>query len=183
MSENKYSLISIALEIVVTGGQDPQISCRADAEAVVKASKFSPIGERGVCRFVRAADYSSKERNSYFESANDKTMIIIHIEGIEGVENIDDILEVEEIDVVFIGPYDLSQSVGLSGQVDHPHVEELMKSVVNKALKKGKSVGTFVDNDIAAKKWRAHGVKYISYSVDMGMIYDKFKEVVDQFND
>ena len=72
--------------------------------------KYSPRGEREVCRYVRAAKYSSMDKFEYFKTANNETMIIAHIEGVEGINNLNEIMSVVGIDVIFIGPYDLSQS-------------------------------------------------------------------------
>jgi len=121
-----------------------------EAERAVEASKFVPEGHRGVCRFVRAADYSSMDRYRYFEASNRETMVIGHIEGVEGVRNIEEILDVKGFDIAFIGPYDLSQSLGVPGRVDHPSVVEKMGEVVVKAGKRGVAVGTFVDDVKAA---------------------------------
>lgn len=179
VSENNPALISRALDIGADAVQVPQVSTRTDAEKVVQAAKFAPLGERGVCRYVRAAGYSSVDRQAYFTLANQNTRTIIHIEGEEGMENIQDILQVEGIDVIFIGPYDLSQSLGLPGQVDHPLVVARMREIIDRAREAGKIVGTFVDDVDAARKWLALGVQYIAYSVDTGIIYQSFKEIAD----
>lgn len=181
ITENNPAMISRALDIGADAVQVPQVSTKKDAEDVVKAAKFSPLGERGVCRFVRAAGYSSVDKTEYFEKANRETMVIIHIEGQEGVENLDDILTVDGIDVVFIGPYDLSQSLGIPGQVNHPLVEEKMKEVIKKAQSKGKCVGTFVDDVETGHKWMKLGVQYISYSVDTGIIHETCKDITKRF--
>jgi 4-hydroxy-2-oxoheptanedioate aldolase len=138
VSENCDYLISRALDIGADGVQIPQISTVEDAKKAVKAAKFSPAGQRGVCRYVRAAEYSALNKEQYFSEANENAMVIIQIEGLEGIKNIDKIMEVEGIDVIFIGPYDLSQSLGIPGQVNHEAVREKMKEVISKAEKKGK---------------------------------------------
>lgn len=181
VGENNPNMISRALDIGTDGVQIPQISTKEDAMKAVKAAKFMPLGERGVCKYVRAAKYTSIDKNQYFDIANKDTLVIIHIEGIEGIENLDEILEVEGIDVIFIGPYDLSQSLGIPGDINNIKVEEKMKEVVSKASEKGKIIGTFVDDLEMAKKWSTHGVQYISYSVDVGIIYDSFNKIVDNF--
>jgi len=181
VGENRPHPISRALDIGADAVQIPQISSKEDAIKAVKAAKFAPLGERGVCRYVRAANYSSLDKKEYFKLANEETMVIIHVEGVEGINNIDEILEVEGIDIIFIGPYDLSQSLGIPGDVNNVIVEEKMKEVIKKAHEKGKLVGTFVDDLDAAKKWRALGVQYISYSVDVGIIYESFKNIIEKF--
>jgi len=179
--ENNAGMISQALDIGADAVQVPQICSKKDAEELLKAAKFYPRGERGVCRYVRAAEYSAIEKTEYFKKANRDSMVIIHIEGQEGIDNFDEIISVDGIDVVFIGPYDLSQSLGLPGQINHPLVEEKMKQVVEKARSNGKYVGTFVDDMETGNKWIKLGVQYISYSVDVGIIYNACTSITHKF--
>ena len=173
-------MISRALDIGANIVQVPQICNRQDAEDVVRAAKFAPLGERGVCRYVRAAKYTAIDKHQYFREANQETMVVIHIEGIEGISNIDEILSVKGLDVIFLGPYDLSQSLGVHGEVEHFKVIEMMHEVTKKAKNKNIAVGTFVDNTRMAEKWIQLGIQYISYSVDVGMIYEKCLDVVTE---
>jgi len=172
VGENNESLISKVLDIGAQGVQVPQIGNKKDAIKVVEAAKFSPLGMRGVCRYVRAAGYSSIDKNIYFEESNQNTLVILQIEGKEGIENLDGILDVDGIDIIFIGPYDLSQSLGVPGQINHPKVLDAMKSVVNKAKLKNKIVGTFVESLEDLKMWKELGVLYLSYKVDVGIFFD-----------
>ena len=178
--ENCDFIFGEALDIGAGGLQIPQITTKAEAEAVMEKVKFHPEGKRGVCRFVRAAGYSAKDRFDYFTDAN-RAVIILQIEGTEGIAAIDDILDVKGIDVIFVGPYDLSQSLGLTGQVDHPLVEEKMLEIVQKCKEKGVTAGTFADGFDSAEKWRGKGVRYISYSVDVGIFYGAVSDLVNRF--
>ncbi|GAA3617180.1 aldolase/citrate lyase family protein [Flavivirga amylovorans] len=178
--EINENMISKALDIGADYVQVPQIETAADAERVVKAAKFFPEGSRGVCRYVRAADYASMPKENYFGNANKTTGTIIHIEGNIAFNNIDEILAVDGIDVIFIGPYDMSQSCGVPGQVNHPKVISQMKEIVEKAAPLGKVVGTFVESPESAKQWIDLGVKYISYAVDVGIYFDACKNIVDK---
>ncbi len=175
VSENNESSISKALDIGAQGVQVPQINNKQDALKVITAAKFAPIGKRGVCRYVRAAGFSSKDKNLYFEESNQNTLVILQIEGKEGIENLDNILDVNGIDIIFIGPYDLSQSLGVPGQTNHPEVINAMKSVVNKAKQKNIVVGTFVETPEDLNMWKDLGVLYLSYKVDVGIFYDACK--------
>lgn len=177
VKESCASVMSEVLDIGAGGIQVPQITTREEAENVIKRTKFAPVGERGVCRFVRAAQYSAKDRFEYFKDANN-TVTILQIEGQEGIDNLDDIISVEGIDVIFIGPYDLSQSLGVAGQIDHPMVEKKMLEIIKSCAEKGITVGTFVDTVENARKWQKLGVKYISYSVDMGIFYEAMRDIL-----
>lgn len=180
VSDNDPNQISKALDIGAMGIQIPQISGVDDAEKAVNSCKYSPMGERGVCRFVRAASYSAMDRYEYFSMSNAETLVILQIEGIEGINELDGILEVPGVDIIFLGPYDLSQSLGLPGQIDHPKVEAKMREVINKAKKKGVTIGTFVDNISNANKWQSVGVQYISYSVDVGIFYEAGQDIINK---
>ena len=177
--EINENAISKALDIGVKYVQIPQIETKADAERVVKASKFYPEGSRGVCRFVRAANYSATPKMDYFKNANSETGVIIHIEGKKALDNINEIIEVDGIDVIFIGPYDLSQSLGYPGEINHPRVIDMMEQIIIKASAKGKRIGTFAENIEEAKKWIKFGVQYISYSVDVGIYYEACSKIVE----
>lgn len=179
VKENCESVMGEALDIGAGGLQIPQISSKSEARAAIERVKFYPEGRRGVCRFVRAASYSAKDRFEYFNDAN-KSVIILQIEGKEGIDNIDGILDVPGIDAVFLGPYDLSQSLGLTGQVSHPAVEEKMLDIIKKCNERNITAGTFADTPENAKKWRKNGIKYIAYSVDVGIFYNAVRDLADQ---
>jgi len=183
VGSNDEALILRALDIGAQGIEIPQINKKSDAIQAVKSVKYSPQGERGMCRYVRAANYSSMDKFKYFKCANRETMIIAHIEGIEGIKNLDEILSVQGIDVIFIGPYDLSQSLGIPGEVNHPLVIEKMQEVVSKCKEKNVAVGTFADDIKTAKSWISLGVQYMAFSVDVGILYETSKNIVDHLAD
>lgn len=170
-----------ALDIGAAGVEIPQITNAQQAEKAVNMAKFYPKGERGACRFVRAAKYSHTERERYFENANN-TLVIIQLEGAEAIKNLDEIFKVKGIDIIFIGPYDLSQSLGVPGQTTHPLVINAMKSIIEKAKKNGITIGTFTDSDETVKMWLESGVQYISYSVDVGIFYESCRHLVHKFH-
>jgi 4-hydroxy-2-oxoheptanedioate aldolase len=174
--------ISKPLDLGAMGVQIPQVASHEMAKECIRAARFFPKGERGVCRFVRAANYSSLSREEYFRKANEM-LIIIQLEGKEAIKEIDSILKVEGIDIVFIGPYDLSQSLGVPGQIDHPLVINAMNEIVKRALSRGIVVGTFTDTIQAAAMWKKAGVQYISYSVDVGIFTNACTQLVKDLKD
>lgn len=100
----------------------------------------------------------------------------------EAILDIENILKVEGIDIIFIGPYDLSQSLELPGQISHPLVIEAMNNIVKRAREMGKIVGTFTDTPQAAEMWKKAGVQYISYSVDVGIFTTACSQLVTNLN-
>jgi len=178
---NQPELIAKALDIGAEGVQIPQISTKIEALAAVKAAKFSPQGARGSNRYVRAAQYSATDKFAYFANANQETAVIIQVEGKEGIDNLAEILTVEGIDVLFIGPYDLSASLGIPGQIEHPVLVAEMKKNMELARQAGIAIGFFVDDVESAIKWKRWGVQYISFAADVGLLYEIFKEKVNAF--
>ena len=176
VKEDRLSVIGEVLDIGAAGVQAPQIVDAASARAVVERAKFAPAGARGVCRFVRAAEYSSMERDRYFRESNE-TLVIAQLEGVEALRNVESILGVAGLDIIFIGPYDLSQSLGVTGQVGHPLVLEKMAFLVELCSRNGLVAGTFVDTLANAEKWISAGVRYIAYSVDVGIFSDACRQL------
>jgi len=183
VNKNNESMISKALDIGAQGIQVPQINNVQSARDVINAARFSPLGNRGICRYVRAAEYSKKNKHDYFEESNKNTLVIIQIEGKKGLENIDSILQVDGIDIVFIGPYDLSQSMGVPGQTNHPKVLEAMRMVTEKANQYNKIVGTFIETPADLKIWKDLGLLYLSYKVDMGIFYNACCNLYNELNE
>lgn len=173
---SNYENISKVLDIGAAGVQVPQVTCAKEAEQVIREARYFPQGERGVCRFVRAAHYSAMDREQYFPEAN-RALVIIQLEGQEAIDNLDEIMEVEGIDILFIGPYDLSQSLGVPGQTTHPAVIAQMQEIVSRAKEKHILVGTFTDNTETLKMWSDAGVQYLSYSVDVGIFREACTQV------
>lgn len=169
-------LIGKALDLGADGIQVPSISSFEQAREVLKQAKFHPAGERGVCRFVRAAEYSNTEKKEYFIESN-KSLVILQLEGKQGLEAFDQIIELEGVDIIFIGPYDLSQSLGVPGEIEHSIVVEEISKMVEKAAARNVKLGTFCDSVEQYTKWKKHGMNYLAYSVDIGLFLDKLKEI------
>ncbi len=179
VKEDSPSIIGEVLDVGAGGIHVPRIVTSESAREVIERARFAPEGMRGVCRYVRAADYSSKDRFEYFKEANE-AVIVLGIEGTEALENVDEIIGVEGIDIIFVGPYDLSQSLGITGRIDDPLVAEQMTRIIDKCVMKEIAVGTFVETIENAIRWRDLGVKYLCYSVDVGIYYHACQRIIHQ---
>jgi len=166
--KNDAPQIQRALDIGSAGVQVPQIETKADAEAVVRGAKYSPLGARGLSFYTRAGVYSAAG-TQITDQLNEESLIVVHVEGKRGVDNIEEIVSVTNIDVIFLGPYDLSQSLGIPGQVRDPRVIELMSQCITLIRNAGKAAGTFADTPEIAKQWIDAGVQYVALGVDVGI--------------
>jgi len=179
--ENSEAEVQRALDIGASGVEIPQIETRADAEAAVDHARFAPLGERGLSQYVRAGDYAGHDE--YPGSQNETVCLVVHIEGKTGVENIEEILTVEGIDVFFLGPYDLSQSLGIPGEVRDDRVEREMERVCDAAARLDKTVGTFADDVEMARQWIDAGVQYVALSVDAAVLTDSLNALTTDLRD
>jgi 4-hydroxy-2-oxoheptanedioate aldolase len=150
------------LDAGALGVQMPMINTRADAEQVVRSVKYYPLGRRGLAG-VRAAAYGLVQPLSeYVQQANQETLVITHVETMDAVHNLPEMLEVEGIDVVFIGPTDLSQAMGYPGRPQEPVVQETIDRVIKQVLASGKAVGTICSSGEQAKRLIDKGVLYLA---------------------
>jgi 4-hydroxy-2-oxoheptanedioate aldolase len=116
------------------------------------------------------------DRDVFFADSND-TLLVMQVEGTEVLADIDEIIELEGLDVLFIGPYDLSQSLGVPGQINDPTVIEAISFIVKKARSRNVMVGTFCDTITDAKRMSSLGIEYIAYSVDLNILSSACNEL------
>lgn len=176
--ENQQVEILQNLDLGYAGVQVPNVDTPRQARDLVSYVKYTPLGVRGLSPSVRACDYGTCGVQEYIDTANDNTMIVSHCETRECVKNLDEILQVEGIDVIFIGPMDLSQSYGVPGNTAHPAVRDAIATIKAKTLASGKAVGTVAANAEAAKKLIAEGIQYILLASDQGMIVQWGKSAI-----
>lgn len=181
--ENTKSAISRALDRGATGILVPHVSTKAETQKVVSASKFFPNGERGMDIHGRPANYGMVSKEQYLSEANQNTLVAIQIENLQGVKGLKDILEVKGIDVIFIGPYDLSQSMGIPGQVSHPELISEMEKMVKLIRGAGTVAGIYVDDPQTAKRWTDLGVQFISILIDVLIFYQGCKSLLEKLKE
>jgi 2-dehydro-3-deoxyglucarate aldolase len=152
----------------------PMVNTRADAELAVRSAKYPPLGFRGV-GLARAQGYGTTFAD-YVTGANASTLVIVQIEHKDAVANIDEILEVPGIDGTFIGPYDLSMSMGLAGQLDHPEVVAARDRVLQATRARGLAAGIhLVHPDRAATDLQTYvdqGYRFIALGTDILFLGD-----------
>jgi 2-keto-3-deoxy-L-rhamnonate aldolase RhmA len=152
----------------------PMVNTKADAKLTVQMTKYPPLGSRGV-GLARAQGYG-EYFDEYVKNANDDTLLIVQIEHKDAVANIEEILSVPGIDGTFIGPYDLSLSLGIPGQIGHPEVLAAKRKVLDATLAHGLIAGVhFVQPNTAAEDCRravAEGYRFIALGTDILFLGD-----------
>jgi 4-hydroxy-2-oxoheptanedioate aldolase len=164
------SCIMRAVDAGAEGVQIPQVENAEMAKVVSQAARYFPDGKRGLCSYVRAADYSAISPDEHMSSSNKEVLTVIHIEGEAAASGVNAILDTPGIDVIFLGPWDLSQSLGVPGKTKDPKVIGVMETVIKACKKKGIVAGTFVREIEDAKRWIDLGVQYMMVSTDAGLL-------------
>ena len=129
--------------------------------------------------YARSARYGTIPKEVYFERANEQTLLGVQIEGMQAVQRLDEILDVQGPDLVFVGPYDLSQSLGIPGQTNAEPVLARVQEIVDAARARGKSVGIYADDVEEARRWRALGIQFLAVSVDVRLYWCACQAMVD----
>ena len=174
--ENKENYYKWCLDLGIKYIQIPHIQTSYDVKMAIKYSNFSPNGDRGLCRFVRAANFSDMPKEEYIANSNAKTSLIFQIEGEAGVNNIDEIIsEIPKNSSIFIGPYDLSQSLGIPGKIWDNKVVDKMTDIIEKCKKNNIKIGTFTDSYDGIKHWTEMELDFIEYASDMNVFMQGFK--------
>ena len=155
------SLISRLLDIGMQGVQVAHVRSRADVEAIVRSVKYYPEGARGLSH-CRAAGYGlGLPLSEYVQRANDATMIVLMIEDAEAIDELDEMLRYDAVDVVVVGPGDLSQSLGLPGEYGHPVVVETIQRIMDRVNASGKVLGSAGGDVESIRRHLRTGSKYV----------------------
>ncbi|MGJ6969363.1 HpcH/HpaI aldolase family protein [Streptosporangium sp. G11] len=167
--DDSETWIKHALDTGCNGIIVPHVSTAQQAQSVVERAKYPPLGKRSI-GIARAHGYGTHFAK-YLQEANDRVAVIAQIEDTEGVNNIHDILDVRGIDAVFIGPYDLSGTMGILGDLAHPLLTEVIGRVRTACEERKVPLGIFCPNAAAARKEIDRGVMLIAVGSDAGYTF------------
>jgi len=162
VAHNTPHLLLRALDIGAQGLHIPDVNSADDARRAVTSSRYGPEGERGLAG-VRAADYGLEQPLSeYCREANKQVMVIAHIESLQAVEALDSLLEVDGIDVYYLGPQDLSNSMGIPGQSGDERVRKLVDESIERIAQAGRTAGCIATDADTARRYIDLGARYIA---------------------
>ena len=159
---NSPHLILRALDTGAAGVHVPDVSDAVAARSAVESVKYGPHGNRGLAN-VRAARYGLQgPLADYAKAANDQTMVIVHIEEVEAIHNLDLLLKQEGVDVYYLGPVDLSNSLGIPGQTKDSRVMSLVDEAIQQIVAAGKIAGCIASDLAEADHYVSLGARYIA---------------------
>ena len=179
VTTNEAHVILRFLDTGLHGVHVPWVNSPAEAEQAVRSVKYQPRGQRGLAG-SRASDWGMTEPIAdYTRRANRETLVVAQIETRAAVDAIEEYTAIEGIDVLFIGPNDLSHSLGHPGEISHPDVVAAMDRVTGVVVASDKTLGTFVGSAAAARDWLDRGARYIATGTD-GFLRDGMRDYLAQ---
>jgi 4-hydroxy-2-oxoheptanedioate aldolase len=164
--KNGYTSIMRALEFGANGIMIPHCCSAAEAEQWVRWSRFPPAGNRGFDHAGADADYGLSDPIEYLDKQNGEIFLAVQIEDREAVDRVDEIAAVDGVDLLFVGPADLSISYGFPLQRQHPAIQRAIDKVANAAQKRGKWWGTVTETPETAQTELNRGARMITCAND-----------------
>ena len=153
------------LDFGAEGIMCPRICTLTDAEQAVKAIRYQPEGVRGVAKMIRAARFGA-DFEEYYANHKKNLVCIVQIETAEILDSLDSVAATDGVDVLFVGPTDLSIALGVYGKPDHPKFVEAIKATADAAAKEGKAAGILLKNPEEFKRYYDVGFRFIACGSD-----------------
>jgi len=175
----QYHFISRTFDVGALGIMVPNVKTAQEAGAIVDAAKYAPLGNRGVSLGVAHTDYQPVDPQAFMTYANANTTLICQIESRQGLDNLDEIAQTDGIDVLWVGHFDLSQSLGIPGQFHHDRFLDALKKVADTAKRFGLGAGIQPGGIDQAKEWMEIGFNVISYGADHSVYMNAMTQAVE----
>ncbi len=179
IAANETPRFKRALDAVAAGVMVPLVGTAAEARAAVAAMRYPPRGIRGVAKLNRACGFGASFEE-YFARAHEWLVTVVQIETAEGVANAADIAAVDGVDVLFVGPMDLTASLGIPGQFGHPEYLEALRKVAAAARSAGKAAGILVPDPKQLPLCRELGLTVVALGSDGGSAHFGLRQAAAQ---
>jgi len=168
-----------ALETGAKSIMVPHVKSFDNASRIAKACKYFPEGNRGLSPYTRSHDFTHVEIEKSLKKSNIDTLVGILVEGEEGLSNLEDIAGVEGIDFIYLGLFDICQSVGLPGQLMHDRVLKEISRCQEIIRSNGKVAGSMAIDSVYIKMLKDNNYQFIAYLNDAAAIKNHFTDVLD----
>jgi 2-keto-3-deoxy-L-rhamnonate aldolase RhmA len=169
------------LDMGASGVMVPFINNAKQADIAAKSTRYPPHGIRGLSTASRASDFG-RNFDHYFAHANDTLLTVVQIESEEAVKNANEIAAVDGIDVLFVGPADLSTNMGIPLQLDHPDFQRALKTIVSACKNAGKAAGILLGKHEQIAPAVEAGFTFIALSTDITVVANGMKNIAAALN-
>jgi 2-keto-3-deoxy-L-rhamnonate aldolase RhmA len=174
-----YPLIARTLDAGALGLMVPHVEAAADAREIVRCAKYPPMGERGFGLRSALTDYSGPSVAEAIDWSNTETMIMAQVESRRCLDHLDEIAAVQGIDVLLIGPTDLSISLEVPGEFLHPSMQAAYRRVVETASRHGVAAGIHPPDLKVVQQGRDMGMRLLMYASDIRLLLSAGRQAVD----
>jgi len=166
VTTNQPPVILRFLDAGAHGVQVPWVNSADEVERAVQAAKYGPRGMRGLAGSRQGGWGLAEPLGAFTQQANRETMVVIHVETAQAAAAVEEYVAIDGVDVLFIGPTDLSHSLGHPGDPAHPDVVDVMDHITEVVGASDKTLGVFVGTRKAAEEWHAKGARYIAAGLE-----------------
>jgi 2-keto-3-deoxy-L-rhamnonate aldolase RhmA len=177
-----YAPLSRPLDLGARGVMVPRVETKMQAEDIVSQLKYAPVGRRGVALGI-AHDLYSAGNADFFAQSNEETCVILLLETVKAFENLEAIISLPGVDIAWVGHYDLTVSMGIPAQFDHPRFLAAMDELATVCRRHGVAPGFLPSTPELAVHWISKGFRALSLGSDIGVFLDgvrKFRAHVAQ---
>jgi 4-hydroxy-2-oxoheptanedioate aldolase len=173
--------IGRVLDLGAEGVMVPKVSTAAEAGRVVRALHYPPHGNRGVAKMVRATNFG-QDFDAYYGQSRDAVLGVVQIETVEALDHLDEIAATDGVDVLFIGPADLSMEMGIFGQFTHPRFSEALNEITQAAKRVGKATGILFFNPDDYRRYHDLGIRLLACGADATFVADGARALAGKLN-
>jgi len=178
VADLQYPLVARALDCGAQGVLFPRVESPELLEKAISWTRFPPEGVRGYGLQPTHVGYEAVGMPDIIAHANANTMVTLQIETKAAIERIDELLSVPKIDAVMIGPADLSISLGVAGQFEHPTLVAAIEKIRDACIRHGVAPGIHMRSLKLVQYWRDHGMLFLSCNSEIGFMLEKASETV-----
>lgn len=178
-----YHFLARTMDAGALGVMVANVETGEQARAVVDAVKFAPLGNRGLGLGTAHNDYIQPEAQPYFDYANGNTTVICQIESVTGLANLDAIAATAGVDVLWVGHFDLSQSMGIPARFSDPKFIRALEQVIEAAGRHGKLAAVQPGSMQQAEAWLGLGFHFISWKTDIALYRDALREQIAELRE
>ncbi len=175
----QYHLLSRPLDVGAMGLMIPMVETEEQARTIVRSVRYPPDGARGAAFAIAHDDYGHGDIVAKMQSAIDEVLVIAQIETVAGIDQVDRIAAIDGIDVLWIGHFDLTASLGVPGQFDHPDYLRSVDLVLAACDRHGKTPGIMAADAAVARSLRERGFRAIALSGDLWIYGRALKDGID----
>ncbi|MDP6042277.1 MAG: aldolase/citrate lyase family protein, partial [Candidatus Latescibacteria bacterium] len=167
--------VTMALDGGAQGVFAPYCETVEQVKEVVGAAKLRPLKGEYLKRALDTGEFPSEESKVRLTRGGERSVVIIGIESVPALENLDAILEVDGIDVIFIGPSDMTTSMGIPGQTDHPRYQDVLGEVLAKCKARGVALAVHMFDTEMTTRWMQEGMQFVLFGMDTGAIVKGYR--------